>query len=84
MTLLDASTDPATDASTNPRSYGTMPDDLHIVDRESDRLLYPHSVYEPDETTPDDSETDVQNGVHKIEAINLTWTNRSLTIAYLG
>lgn len=89
MTLLDrdASTAAATDASTNPRSYGTMPDDLHIADRESDRLLYPHSVYEPDERGPDDYapvETDVQDGVHKIEAINLTWTGKSLIIAYLG
>lgn len=80
---LPAATDAATD-STTPRSYGTMPDDRLLADRESDRLLYPHSVYEPDEPEDYTAEADVQDGVHKIEAINLTWTSRSLTIAYLG
>ncbi|CRG90574.1 Siderophore iron transporter mirC [Talaromyces islandicus] len=82
---LDASPDPSATSSTNPRSYGTMPDDRHLADRESDRLLYPHSVYEPDEADEyAPGEPDVQDGVHKIEAINLTWTRRSLMIAYLG
>ncbi|PCG91911.1 Major facilitator superfamily domain, general substrate transporter [Penicillium occitanis (nom. inval.)] len=57
-------------------------------DQEEDRLLYPHSVYEPDTDIGTEDEgsigSSVQDGVRKIEAINLTWTQRSLMIAYLG
>lgn len=82
MTLLEA-------ATTNIISYGTVnTEEQSMGDQEEDRLLYTHSVYEPDidPGTGDDSSigSDVQDGVRKIEAINLTWTQRSLLIAYLG
>lgn len=80
MTLLKA--------ASNFISYGTTANPEHAMgdQEEEDRLLYPHSVYEPDNETGDGSSigSDVQDGVRKIEAINLTWTQRSLMIAYLG
>lgn len=81
MTLLEA--------TSNVISYGTVnPERQSMGDQEEDRLLYPHSVYEPelDIESEDEASTgsSVQDGVRKIEAISLTWTQRSLMIAYLG
>lgn len=80
MTLLDS--------TSSIVSYGTVSDEHPMGDQEEDRLLYPHSVYEPDTdiSTEDEESTgrSVQDGVRKIKAISLTWTQRSLTIAYLG
>lgn len=36
-----------------------------------------------DEDSDTGSENEVQEGVRKIEAINLTWTTRTLIIAYI-
>ncbi|GES64431.1 siderophore iron transporter mirC [Aspergillus terreus] len=64
-------------------SYGTIDPMAHQNEEEGDRLL--QTGYESDghgsETTSDDS---VQEGVRKIEAISLTWTTRSLVVAYLS
>jgi hypothetical protein len=80
MTLLET--------TSNIISYGTVNTNNSMRDREEDRLLYPHSVYEPDTDIGTEDEgsigSSVQDGVRKIEAINLTWTQRSLMIAYLG
>jgi hypothetical protein len=70
-------------------SYGTLGPEEQMGDREDDRLLYPHSIYDVDTDAATDggdssSEGDVQDGVRKIEAISQTWTKRSLIIAYLG
>ncbi|KAH8696081.1 siderochrome-iron transporter MirC [Talaromyces proteolyticus] len=80
MTLLDP--------TTSSKSYGTVNIAHQMGDRENDRLLLPQSVYEPDDgdaiTEEAASETELQDGVRMIEAINLTWTVRSLAIAYIG
>jgi hypothetical protein len=80
MTLLET--------TSNIISYGTVNTDNSMGDQEEDRLLYPHSVYEPDTDIGTEDEgsigSSVQDGVRKIEAINLTWTQRSLMIAYVG
>jgi hypothetical protein len=81
MTLLEA--------SSSHTSYGTLDPEEQMGDREDDRLLYPHSIYDVEndvDTEEDDtpSEGEVQDGVRKIEAISQTWTQRSLMIAYLG
>lgn len=61
-------------------SYGTVESGQHN-EEERYRLLH------DSEAEPFSSETDstdeVQEGVRKIEAINLTWTTRSLIIAYI-
>lgn len=80
MTLLET--------TSNIISYGTVDTDNSMGEQEEDRLLYPHSVYEPDTDigTEDDGSigSSIQDGVRKIEAISLTWTQRSLIFAYLG
>jgi len=81
MSLLDARTGP---------SYGTIGPMEQGDDREEDRLLY-NSYGDGDNNnlateTEDDfsvSESEVQDGVRKIQAISRTWTQRSLIVAYL-
>ncbi|KAJ5195254.1 uncharacterized protein N7498_008692 [Penicillium cinerascens] len=71
---------PLIDSRSGP-SYGTIEHDN--MDAERDQLLAedydthgePSGVSTPDET---------QEGVLKIEAINMTWTARSLIVAYVG
>lgn len=70
---------PLIDPRSGP-SYGTIEHDN--MDAERDQLLAedydthgePSGVSTPDET---------QEGVLKIEAINMTWTTRSLIVAYV-
>lgn len=66
------------DVSSGP-SYGTVEQTEQSNDDEREQLL--------SETDPIASEVDsidgLQEGVQKIEAINLTWTTRSLIIAYV-
>ena len=68
------------DVSSGP-SYGTVDQmERQPNDDEREQLL----VSETDPTLSEvDSTDDVQEGVRKIEAINLTWTTRSLIIAYI-
>lgn len=82
MTLLGA--------SSSNRSYGTVHSDREMGDREDDQLLYstvsehdgPPGAEDDDNFSSSDGE--VQDGVRMIEAVSLTWTRRSLTVAYLG
>lgn len=67
------------DVSARP-SYGTV-DQAGQDDGERDQLLL---VSEADMASSEADSTDgMQEGVRKIEAINLTWTARSLIIAYI-
>ena len=64
-------------------SYGTL-DQMEQNNPEAEERLLPAEY----ETEGHDSEVEslvdsVQDGVRKIEAINLTWTTRSLIIAYI-
>lgn len=60
-------------------SYGTVDRTERDEDGERERL-----IPESDSTDIETSSTDeVQEGVRKIEAINMTWTTRSLIIAYV-
>ncbi|KAJ5934510.1 hypothetical protein N7466_004057 [Penicillium verhagenii] len=75
---------PLLDARDGP-SYGAIPrgEDETIMDHERDQLL--QDGYETD-GDPSDVSTmgEAQEGVRKIEAINMTWTTRSLMIAYVS
>ncbi|EEQ30695.1 siderophore iron transporter mirC [Microsporum canis CBS 113480] len=72
-------------------SYGSCEPDDRLDDiAEADRLL--QATDEADGTDehlhispyPSSSDSEVQEGVRKIEAISRTWTQKSLLIAYLG
>jgi hypothetical protein len=53
-------------------------------DQERDRLLQDEYLYQTDGEDSEISSLDeAQEGVRKIEAINMTWTTRSLIIAYV-
>ncbi|OGM46252.1 siderophore iron transporter mirC [Aspergillus bombycis] len=73
---------PLLDAHSGP-SYGTL-DQMERRDQHEGEQLLP-AGYESDdhgsEITSDDS---MQEGVRKIEAINLTWTTKSLVVAYVS
>ncbi|KAE8134638.1 major facilitator superfamily domain-containing protein [Aspergillus pseudotamarii] len=73
---------PLLDAHSGP-SYGTL-DQMERRDQHEGEQLLP-AGYESDdhgsEITSDDS---VQEGVRKIEAISLTWTTKSLVVAYVS
>lgn len=74
---------PLLDARDGP-SYGAIPrEENHTsMDYERDQLL--QDGYETDGDPSDSSTIDeAQEGVRKIEAINMTWTTRSLMIAYI-
>jgi hypothetical protein len=63
-------------------SYGTMEREDAHMDMEREQLL--QEDYEVEDqpsglSTPDE----MQEGVQKIEAINLTWTTKSLMVAYV-
>ncbi|KAJ6089593.1 hypothetical protein N7467_004809 [Penicillium canescens] len=73
---------PLLDPRSGP-SYGTMEQEDNQVDNERELLLQDdYEVEAPPSgmSTPDE----MQEGVAKIEAINLTWTTRSLVIAYVS
>lgn len=61
-------------------AYGTFDDMRRDTEDEGDRLLTEGYVSDGDDKSSIDS---VQEGVRKIEAINLTWTTRTLIIAYI-
>jgi MFS family permease len=75
---------PLLDHRTGP-SYGTIDQMEQHSDDEGERFLqeqYDTGGFSSDVTSI--SEDSVQEGVRKIEAINLTWTARSLVIAYVS
>lgn len=66
------------DVSSGP-SYGAVDRTEQADDAEREQLL-------PESDSTDievDSADEMQEGVRKIEAINMTWTTRSLVIAYV-
>lgn len=64
-------------------SYGTL-DNMQDRNDEEDQLLRDGYLSEGRHDDDDSySEDEVQEGVRKIEAINLTWTTRTLIIAYI-
>lgn len=72
---------PLLDPRSGP-SYGTMEQEDNHADNEREQLLpndYAVEAQPSGMSTPDE----MQEGVAKIEAINLTWTTRSLMIAYV-
>lgn len=75
-----ASEMPLLDPRSGP-SYGAIPQEDQNMDHERDQLLE-----DDDETEGESSGSstldETQEGVRKIEAINMTWTTRSLIVAY--
>ena len=71
---------PLLDARDGP-SYGAISQDTSMEEQEREQLL--HEGYETDGDPSDMSVDEAQEGVRKIEAINMTWTSRSLMIAYV-
>lgn len=63
-------------------SYGTI-DRMDNHGEEGERLLQAGYESEGNGSTITSSEDSVQEGVRKIEAINLTWTTKSLVVAYI-
>ncbi|KAI2768350.1 hypothetical protein DTO012A8_6451 [Penicillium roqueforti] len=73
---------PLLDSSSGP-SYGTIEHGSARMEDERDQLLQDEYQVEGQPSglsTPDE----VQEGVQKIEAINLTWTTKSLMVAYVS
>ncbi|CAG8893624.1 unnamed protein product [Penicillium salamii] len=70
---------PIIDPRSGP-SYGTMEPDM---EHEREQLLRDESEVEG-QTTGQSTPDDIQEGVQKIEAINLTWTAKSLMVAYVS
>lgn len=73
------------DVSAGP-SYGTVDQTEQHNDEEMENLLLHDSEAEgefPPSEVASTTTDEVQEGVRKIEAINLTWTTRSLIIAYV-
>ena len=64
-------------------SYGTLDDMEQRNDDEDDQLLHGGYLSEGNHSSDTSSLDEVQEGVRKIEAINLTWTSRTLIIAYI-
>jgi hypothetical protein len=72
---------PLLDSRSGP-SYGTIEHGDATMEEERDQLLQDDHEVEGQPSglsTPDE----IQEGVQKIEAINMTWTTKSLMIAYM-
>lgn len=63
-------------------AYGTFNEMRRDTEDEGDHLLT-DGYMSDDGSSAGTSVDSVQEGVRKIEAINLTWTTRSLIIAYI-
>ncbi|KAJ5635616.1 uncharacterized protein N7484_008929 [Penicillium longicatenatum] len=75
---------PLLDARDGP-SYGAIPREENHTDMDYERDQLLQDGYETDGDPSDTSTMDeAQEGVRKIEAINMTWTTRSLMIAYVS
>lgn len=71
---------PLLDPRSGP-SYGTIAQEDQNMDYERDQLL--EDEYETEDESSGISTLDeTQEGVRKIEAINMTWTTRCLIVAY--
>ncbi|KAL3497032.1 siderophore iron transporter mirC [Aspergillus germanicus] len=64
-------------------AYGTFDDMRRDTEHEGENLL-PEGYESDDGASAVTSVDSVQEGVRKIEAINLTWTTRTLAIAYVS
>ncbi|KAJ5101529.1 hypothetical protein NUU61_003751 [Penicillium alfredii] len=73
---------PLLDPRSGP-SYGTIEQEDSRMDNERDELLPDQYDTEPGSSATSTS-GELQDGVQKIEAINLTWTTWSLVIAYVS
>lgn len=63
-------------------SYGTMEhEDANTEAHEREELLEEYET--EDETSAASTLSETQEGVRKIQAINMTWTTRSLIVAYV-
>ncbi|PYI14192.1 siderochrome-iron transporter [Aspergillus japonicus CBS 114.51] len=65
-------------------SYGTISQMDQYNEEEGEHLLQAGYVAGGHDSDVESSGDSVQEGVRKIEAINLTWTTRSLIIAYIS
>ncbi|KAL4901900.1 hypothetical protein BDW74DRAFT_67763 [Aspergillus multicolor] len=65
-------------------AYGTFGDMRRDTEEEGERLLTTDGYVSDDGGSAVTSVDSVQEGVRKIEAINMTWTTRSLVIAYIS
>ncbi|KAK1148336.1 hypothetical protein N8T08_010146 [Aspergillus melleus] len=74
---------PLLDTNSGP-SYGTIDRMNNHGEEEGERLLQAGYESEGNGSTITSSEDSVQEGVRKIEAINLTWTTKSLVVAYIS
>ncbi|KAJ5585425.1 Major facilitator superfamily domain general substrate transporter [Penicillium hispanicum] len=73
---------PLLDARSGP-SYGAIESSEREMEHEQDQLL--QEGYETEDESSGVSTLDeAQEGVRKIEAINMTWTTRSLIVAYVS
>lgn len=86
MPLIDPRSGPSYGATENdhPRLGDRERDQER--DQERDRLLqdgYPYHTHTEGEDSETSSLDEALEGVRKIEAINMTWTTRSLIIAYV-
>ncbi|GMF67284.1 unnamed protein product [Aspergillus oryzae] len=72
---------PLLDAHSGP-SYGTL-DQMERHDQYEGEQLLPTGYDSDDHGSEITSDDSVQEGVRKIEAINLTWTTKSLVVAYV-
>lgn len=74
---------PLFDSRAGP-SYGATDQQVNDIDEERDQLLQDEYEIEGESSGSSTSTTgDVQEGVRKIEAISMTWTTRSLIVAYV-
>lgn len=72
---------PLFDSRAEP-SYGATDQQVNEMDEERDQFL--QDEYETEDVSSGASTTgDVQEGVKKIEMISMTWTTRSLVVAYV-
>ncbi|KAL3467421.1 major facilitator superfamily domain-containing protein [Aspergillus heterothallicus] len=65
-------------------AYGTFDDMRRDTEQQEGEHLLPEGYESDDGASAVTSVDSVQEGVRKIEAINLTWTTRSLAIAYVS
>ncbi|BDD55731.1 hypothetical protein MPDQ_004801 [Monascus purpureus] len=65
-------------------SYGALDHEERYSDEERDALLSPEVEAQDSRRDAVETPEEFQEGVRKIEAINLTWTTRSLVIAYIS
>lgn len=73
---------PLLDTRTGP-SYGALEQEERHSDNEDDELLHEDAEIGESSSRGVEAPDEFQDGVRKIEAINLTWTTRSLVIAYI-